>query len=131
MRGLLPELPKKLNVEEAEKARDRVQEKYTADRQTRSTSRPLQMGQKVWMQDQQSKKWDIEGVIKSIRNGGRSFVVETSSGAAYLRNRRFIKAAARMTAVVLRASTTPTKVEKTTKKKVTFQRKVTFKLAET
>ena len=126
MRGLLPELPKKLNVEEAEKARDRVQEKYTADRQTRSTSRPLQMGQKVWMQDQQSKKWDIEGVIKSIRNGGRSFVVETSSGAAYLRNRRFIKAAVCRTqqmAVALRASATP--------KKVTFQKKVTFKLVET
>ena len=84
------------------------------------------------MQDQQSKKWDIEGVIKSIRNGGRS-LVETSSGAAYLRNRRFIKAVCRaeQIAVALRVSATPTKVEKTTKKKVTFQKKVTFKLAET
>ena len=83
VRGLLPELPKKLNVEEAEKARDKVQERYTIDRQTRSASKPLQVGQRVWMQDQQSKKWTIEGVIKSSRNGGRSFVVETNSGAAH------------------------------------------------
>ena len=82
VRGLLPELPKKLNVEEAEKARDKVQEAYTEQRQTRSSSKPLQVGQRVWLQDQQSKKWDIEGVIKSIRNGGKSFVVETTSGAA-------------------------------------------------
>ena len=85
------------------------------------------------MQDQQSKKWTIEGVIKSSRNGGRSFVVETNSGAAYLRNRRFIKAAACRTkqiAVALRASATPHK-EKATEKKVTFQKKVTFKLAGT
>ena len=53
---MLPELPKKLNVEEAEKARDRVQEAYTAQHQTRSTSKPLEMGQKVWLQDQQTKK---------------------------------------------------------------------------
>ena len=68
---MLPELPKKLNVEEAEKARDKVQEAYTEQRQTRSSSKPLQVGQRVWLQDQQSKKWDIEGVIKSVRNGGR------------------------------------------------------------
>ena len=50
------------------------------------------MGQRIWLQDQQTKRWTIEGVIKSIRDGGRSFVVETGSGA-YLRNRRYIKAA--------------------------------------
>ena len=32
------------------------------------------------------------GVIKSIRDNGRSYVVETDGGAAYLRNRRYIKA---------------------------------------
>ena len=92
VRGLLPELPKKLNVEEAEKARDRVQEAYTAQRQTRSASKPLVMGQRVWLQEQESKKWSIGGVIKSIRDNGRSYVVETDGGAAYLRNRRYIKA---------------------------------------
>ena len=85
---MLPELPKKLNVEEAEKARDRVQEAYTAQRQTRSASKPLVMGQRVWLQEQESKKWSIGGVIKSIRDNGRNYVVETDGGAAYLRNRR-------------------------------------------
>ena len=36
--------------------------------------------------------WSIGGVIKSIRDNGRSYVVETDGGAAYLRNRRYIKA---------------------------------------
>ena len=83
VRGLLPELPKKLNVEEAEKARDRVQEAYTAQRQTRSASKPLVMGQRVWLQEQESKKWSIGSVIKSIRDLGRSYVVDTDGGAAY------------------------------------------------
>ena len=51
------------------------------------------MGQRVWLQEQESKKWSIGGVIKSIRDNGRSYVmVETDGGAAYLRNRRYIKA---------------------------------------
>ena len=92
VRGLLSELPKKLNVENAEKPRDKAQETYTAQRHTRSASKPLEMGQRVWLQDQQAKRWSIEWVIKNIRDGGRSFVMETSGGA-YLRNRRYIKAA--------------------------------------
>ena len=51
------------------------------------------MGRKVWLLDQQSKKWSIKGVIKSIRIDGRSYVGETSNGVANLRKGRFIKAA--------------------------------------
>ena len=40
----------------------------------------------------ESTKWSFGGVIKSIRDNGRSYVVETDGGAAYLRNRRYIKA---------------------------------------
>ena len=136
VRGLLPELPKKLNVEEAERARDKVQEAYTAKRQTRAASKPLVIGQRVWLQDQQSKKWTIEGVIKSVRNGGRSYVVETESGAAYLRNRRFIKAAVCRTRqeVALRVVETPTmekenkeEKEEGDKKRVRFKKAVHFK----
>ena len=131
VRGLLPELPCKLNVEEAEMARDRVQQKYTAQRQTRSASKPLVLGQRVWLQDQQTKGWTIGGVIKSIRNGGRSYVVETDGGAAYLRNRRFIKAAvARVTEVALRVETNKPAIKKANKKGVSPDRKkkVSFQL---
>ena len=100
VRELLPELPCKINVAEAEKARDKVQEYYTAQRQNRSPNKPLVMGQRVWLQDQQTKKCTIEGVINSIRNGGRSYVVEMENGAAYLRNRYFIKSAACRTKMV-------------------------------
>ena len=142
VRGLLPELPKKLNVGEAERARDKVQEAYTAQRQTRSASKPLLIGQRVWLQDQQSKKWTIGGTIKSIRNGGRSYVVKTESGAAYLRNRRFIKAAAcrirQERVVALRADAShgqgeaacikkEDKRKKGDKKRVSFKKAVHFK----
>ena len=126
VRGLLPELHKKLNVEEAERARDKVQETYTAQRQTRAASKPLVVGQKVWLQDQQSKKWTIGGVIKSVRNGGRSYVVETASGAAYLRNRRFIKKASEERAEVARRAGAATRERN---KKGKDEKKVTFKEA--
>ena len=134
MRGLLPELPKKLNVEEAERARNKVQEAYTAQRQTRSAIKPLVMSQRVWLQDQQSQKWTIGGVIKSIRNNGRSYVVETESGAAYLRNRRFIKAAAcraRQEVVAIRKTTAKEKTSslKTTSVQEVMKKKVTLKKA--
>ena len=118
-------------MEEAEKARDKVQMNYTAQRQTRSASKPLELGQKVWLQDQQTKRWTIGGTVKSIRNGGRSYVVETDSGAAYLRNRRFIKAAtARVTVVALRVENHRTTIKKTNKKRVSSDtmKKVSFKL---
>ena len=127
VRGLLPELHKKLNVEEAERARDKVQETYTAQRQTRAASKPLVVGQKVWLQDQQSKKWTIGGVIKSVRNGGRSYVVETASGAAYLRNRRFIKQALERVEVARRAgaATNRERIKKEKdKKRVSFKEAV-------
>ena len=63
MRELLPELPCKINVAEAEKARDKVQEYYTAQRQNRSPNKPLVMGQRVWLQDQ-----------NTIRDGGSTAI---------------------------------------------------------
>ena len=92
VRGLLPELPKKLDITAAELARDKVQQQYTERRQTRSQSKTLTLGERVWMQDQNTKKWTIEGVVKSVRNNGKSYVVETDTGA-YLRNRCYLKAA--------------------------------------
>ena len=90
------------------------------------------MSQRVWLQDQQSQKWTIGGVIKSIRNNGRSYVVETESGAAYLRNRRFIKAAAcraRQEVVAIRKTTAKEKTSslKTTSVQEVMKKKVTFK----
>ena len=129
---MLPELPKKLNVEDAEKARDKAQETYTAQRQTRSASKPLGMGQRVWLQDQQTKRWTIEGVIKSIRDGGRSFVVETSGGA-YLRNRRYIKAAScrikhEGANAVRRANNVDSETTEKRHKKVSFKKTVHFSI---
>ena len=68
----------------------------------------------------------MEGVIKSISNGARSYVVE--NGSAYLRNRRFIKAAAYRTrqaeAVITKQSIKEGDEKK--KKKVRFKNMVHF-----
>ena len=68
----------------------------------------------------------MEGVIKSIRNGARSYVVE--NGSAYLRNRCFIKAAACRTrqaeAVITKQSINEGDEKK--KKKVRFKNMVHF-----
>ena len=59
-------------------------------------------------------------------------MVETTSGAAYLRNRRFIKAAARTASGVVAAlRKTVCQQEPATKKRVTFKKQVTFKKAGT
>ena len=130
VRGLLPELPCKVNVTAAEKARDKTQENYTVQRQNRSPSKPLVMGQRVWLQDQQTKKWTMEGVIKSIRNGGRSYVVEMENGAAYLRNRRFIKAATcrtrRVDAGIIKQKLSNKEGTEKIKKRVSFKKMVHF-----
>ena len=131
VRGLLPELPNRVNVRAGEQARDATQEKATVQRQNRSPSQPLVMGQRVWLQDQQTKKWTMEGVIKSIRNGGRSYVVEMENGAAYLRNRRFIRAAAcrirKAEAVIQKQGTKEKETdEKKKRKKVSFKKMVHF-----
>ena len=95
------------------------------------------MGQRVWLQDQGTKRWSIGGAIKSIRNSGKSYVVETNSGA-YLRNRRYIKAASsrvkhevdralRLAALSKKGEATP---NQKVVKKVSFklEKKVSFKL---
>ena len=56
-----------------------------------------------------------------------SLLAPLCSGAAYLRNRRFIKAAvARVTEVALRVETNKKRVSTDTKKKVSFQLGVRF-----
>ena len=71
----------------------------------------------------------MEGIIKSIRNGARSYVVE--NGSAYLRNRRFIRAAAcriRKAEAVIKKQGTKEKEtdEKKKRKKVSFKKMVHF-----
>ena len=72
----------------------------------------------------------MEGVIKSIRNGGRSYVVEMENGAAYLRNRRFIKAATcrtrRVDAGIIKQKLSNKEGTEKIKKRVSFKKMVHF-----
>jgi hypothetical protein len=72
---------------------DRVRDKERRNKKVSQqgyTPITLALGQKVMLQDQKTKLWEIPGVIESIRPGSRSAYVHTEQGV-YLRNRRYIK----------------------------------------
>ena len=50
----------------------------------------LQIGTKVRVQDSKTKRWSAQGIIKDIRDNGRSYQVEVD-GKLKLRNRKFLK----------------------------------------
>ena len=52
---------------------------------------PLQVGDRVRVQDPKTNRWTIKGVILSIREDGRSYSVQCDDSSAILRNRRFIR----------------------------------------
>ena len=91
-RGLLPTLPKALdpiNVNNAAKKRGKTQSKSL-----RADARelpPIAVGLLVRVQDQRTQRWNITGRVASLRDNGRSYLVELDGGKATLRNRRFIK----------------------------------------
>jgi len=52
---------------------------------------PLQIGQKVYLQNGNTKRWDCTGVIKKVREHGRSYIVIRQDGRELLRNRIYLK----------------------------------------
>jgi hypothetical protein len=95
LRGLLPELPRAhLDVLAGTRARDQTQDRYTMERRTHAALPVLDVGQKVWLQDIKSKRWDIPGSIQAVRKSGRSYIVVTDDGGTYLRSRKYVKEAA-------------------------------------
>ncbi len=55
-----------------------------------SDLKPLQVGQRVRVQDHATKKWDITGVVTAVDNN-RGYHVKLDRGRTYWRNRRFIR----------------------------------------
>ncbi|NJL71582.1 MAG: DDE-type integrase/transposase/recombinase [Candidatus Competibacteraceae bacterium] len=52
----------------------------------------LELGQEVFMQDPHSKRWNLTGFIKQLRDDGRSYLVEDPfSRKEFLRNRRHLR----------------------------------------
>ena len=73
--------------------RDKRKKKKNEDRKRLDTTPvELKVGMEVLLQGVNSKLWNIQGVVKEIRAGGRSaYVYVPEKDKTYLRNRRFIK----------------------------------------
>ena len=61
------------------------------NRVTRHAAPVFQRDEEVWLQDRDTGKWDIKAWIRGARPHMKSYIVETSSGGLYLRNRKFIR----------------------------------------
>ena len=88
---ILPELFQEVNVEKMMVDRREQERNKRADRVTRYPAKVFDRDEQVWLQNRETKKWDIEGWIRGARPHGKSFIVETETGGLYLRNRKFIK----------------------------------------
>ena len=89
--AILPKL--RIGADVYEDARDRVStEKQNRFSRFRTHHLPvLTVGQRVWLRDRGTKRWDIKSIVRDVRPNLRSYIVETRSGATYLRSRTFIK----------------------------------------
>ena len=63
---------------------------FKENAQNASNELPLEVGQNVYHQDPHTKKWH-PGVIENTCKEPHSFLVRSSNGAVYRRNRNFLK----------------------------------------
>ena len=85
----LPCLPKKLDLETAMAKKDN---KETYTRRKIHPSRPLQLGERVDVQNMKTKEWDRQATIQRIREGGESFwILIDGDYENVLRNRRYLR----------------------------------------
>ena len=89
--AILPKLRCGVNV--YEDARDRIAlEGHNRFSRFRRHHLPiLAVGQRVWLRDRNTKRWDIKSVVRDVRPNLRSYVVQTQAGGTFLRSRRFVK----------------------------------------
>ncbi|CAB4056609.1 unnamed protein product [Lepeophtheirus salmonis] len=73
-------------------ARGRVRRATPTNRDDRSRLLPqLEMGECLAIQNPISRKWDTTCIIESVREKGRSYIVQGTNGETYLRNISFLK----------------------------------------
>ena len=72
-------------------AKDRIQRQRNTGSHLNWTPIEIEIGQRVLLQDQTSKAYDIPGKVVGVRPGGRSAYIEANGGKTYLRNRRFFR----------------------------------------
>ena len=91
LRGLLPSVPRTIDVQKGGGARDRKQKEYRDQMSKHAPLAPLMVDDWVVLQDPKSGLWDTRGKITDIRSQGRSYWVETLDGEKYLRGRPMLR----------------------------------------
>ena len=91
LRGDLPILEKRVDRSKGEELREKARDAYIARDAGKVGAPVLHVKDKVWMQNQLTKLWDIAGVVTKVRDKGKSYYVESYDGGEYLRNRKFLK----------------------------------------
>ena len=66
LRGLLPSVPRTIDVQKGEEARDKNQKKYRDQMSKHPPLAPLKVGDCVVLQDPKSGLWDTRGKITDI-----------------------------------------------------------------
>merc|ERR1711864_24747 len=73
--------------------REMARQRYLSTGSKKVKKGQFSVGDKVTIQDVQSKLWDTEATIESVRDSGRSYWCMSADGRSYLRNRKFLKRA--------------------------------------
>ena len=73
-------------------ARDELAKQQTAARNERTKDyRQLQLGDRAWLQNPITGKWDTQVEIDSVRPEGQSYTVHTQEGKLYTQGRRLLR----------------------------------------
>ena len=94
-RQLRTQLPRVLVGEADDKMHQQRQQQFNnAAERFHDTSRPLpplNVGQRVAIQDSHSGQWTEQGTVEVVREGGLSYHVKTKAGKLLIRNRKFLR----------------------------------------
>ena len=91
LRGLLPSVPRTIDMQQAIEARDKQQEKYRKEMSKHKALQPMKQGDKIVTQNLRTGLWDIRGTVESVRENGRSYWIRTEEDDTYLRGRKLIR----------------------------------------
>lgn len=91
IRGLLPMLPQlAVDLQDAHARREDTLQ-CNRDRAGGHDLPPLQVGDRVRVQNHVSGQWDATGTVVSLRDNGRSYVVDIDNARSSIRNRRHLR----------------------------------------
>ena len=75
LRGLLPALPRKVDLPTEIEKRERSRDAWLKEKKTWKGSQVFHIGEKVWCQNMKSRLWDVPAEVVEVRKLDRSYVL--------------------------------------------------------